>query len=233
MSHMKTTKTSAVRYWSQTVRPILTLLLTITAFRSAVADWNDVPTGSMKPTIIEGDRVYINKLAWDLKLPYTTWRLAQWDNPKRGDIAVFYSPKDGTRLIKRVIGLPGDQIEMNNETLLINGKPAQYTPFPTPTILPENEQHTSLFAAETIQNTKTHPIMTIPNRQALRSFGPITIPDNSYFMMGDNRDDSFDSRYFGPVPRNKILGRATAIVLSLDHNHYHLPRWNRFNTSLN
>ena len=86
-----------------------------------MADWNDVPTGSMKPTILEGDRVFVNKLAYDLKVPFTTWHITEWSNPHCGDIVVFFSPKDGKRLVKRVIGLPGDTVELQNERLVING----------------------------------------------------------------------------------------------------------------
>src|SRR5580692_12543008 len=93
-------------------KPLLIMLLVLFVLRSAVADWNDVPTGSMKPTIMEGDRVFVNKLAYDLKVPFTTWHLAEWGNPKRGDIVVFFSPKDGMRLVKRVIGLPGDTVDL-------------------------------------------------------------------------------------------------------------------------
>ena len=107
-------------------KPLLITVLVLSAFRSAIADWNDVPTGSMKPTILEGDRVFVNKLAYDLKFPFTTWHLAQWDNPKRGDIVVFYSPLDGKRLVKRVVGLPGDRIELRNNRLLVNDAPVTY-----------------------------------------------------------------------------------------------------------
>jgi len=101
---------------------IIALILS-TSIKSALADFNDVPTGSMEPTILAGDRLYINKLSYDLKIPYTTIHLLTWDNPKRGDIVVFYSPKDGKRLVKRVIGLPGDTVSMNRNRIYINEKP--------------------------------------------------------------------------------------------------------------
>ena len=74
--------------WREWLRSVLVIVIVITAFRSAVADWNDVPTGSMKPTILEGDRILVNKLAYDLKVPYTGWQIARWDDPSRGDIVV-------------------------------------------------------------------------------------------------------------------------------------------------
>src|SRR5258707_4743278 len=121
---MKTTTTPKQKWTTflrKEAKPLLITLLVLFAFRSAIADWNDVPTGSMKPTIIEGDRVLVNKLAYDLKVPFTTWHIAQWDNPKRGDVVVFYSPADEVRLVKRVIGLPGDRIELKNNEVFVNG----------------------------------------------------------------------------------------------------------------
>ena len=86
-----------LRYWREHIRPIALLVLVLCSFRSAIADYNIVPTGSMKPSIIEGDRIFVNKLAYDLKVPFTTWHLATWAQPQRGDVIVFDSPEDGTR----------------------------------------------------------------------------------------------------------------------------------------
>lgn len=183
----------------------------------------------MKPTILEGDRVFINKLAYDLKVPFTTWRLAQWSNPERGDIVVFYSPQDGIRMVKRVVGLPGDLIEMQNEKLIINGDPVEYEALEVETSgqLSEAEQKESLFANERLPG-QTHAVMVIPGVPAKRSFDPVRVSDGHYFMMGDNRDNSFDSRFFGMVERKRIIGKATDVVVSLDKSNYWLPRSQRF-----
>src|SRR5437660_3101782 len=114
------------KLWKKEIQPLVILAAVLFSIRSSLADWNDVPTGSMKPTILEGDRVYVNKVAYDLKVPFTTWHLAEWANPECGDIVVFFSPYDGKRLVKRVIGLPGDLIELRNDALILNGKPAEY-----------------------------------------------------------------------------------------------------------
>src|SRR5437867_6033459 len=121
-------RSRARHWWRKEIRPLLVLALVLFSLRSSLADWNDVPTGSMKPTILEGDRVFVNKLAFDLKVPFTTWRLATWGEPKRGDIVVFFSPYDGIRLVKRVIGLPGDQIELRDNKLFVNGTAVDYRP---------------------------------------------------------------------------------------------------------
>jgi|SRR5581483_3996325 len=222
------------KHWWRENRSLLVVLLIMMAVRSAVADWNDVPTGSMNPTIIQGDRVFVNKLAYDLKAPFTTRHLAQWGDPKRGDIVVFFSPADGERLVKRVVGLPGDQIELRNDHLFINGRASEYEPAPADTgkDLPSDKLGARLFAEEAANGIREHPVMILPQIMARRNFGPLTVPAGKYFMMGDNRDNSSDSRYWGVVDRKAIVGRATAVVMSLDHQHYYEPRWGRFFSKL-
>ncbi|MEW6337385.1 MAG: signal peptidase I [Acidobacteriota bacterium] len=218
--------------WREWIRTLLLVLLVVTSFRSAIADWNDVPTGSMKPTILEGDRIFVNKLAYDLKVPYTRWRLARWADPERGDVVVLFSPADGTRLVKRVVGLPGDTVELRNERLLINGEAAAYEPIDS-ALEAELGHHARgrILASERVGD-REHPIMINPGIAAMRTFGPVTIPDGHYFMLGDNRDESGDSRYFGFVPRGAVAGRATAIAASVDPGRYYLPRFGRFFRSL-
>ena len=228
-----TLRSRAGQWWRKEIRPLLILALVVCSLRSSLADWNDVPTGSMKPTILEGDRVYVNKLAYDLKLPFTTWELAQWSNPQRGDIVVFFSPKDGERLVKRVIGLPGDTIELRDDGLILNGQAVHYGPLPQVSLrdVTTDDKRSHAFAEEQLPG-EPHAVAAWPAVPALRNFGPCVVPKGHYFMMGDNRDDSFDSRYFGPVARSRIVGRATAVVLSFDHGHCWLPRWDRFFHSL-
>jgi signal peptidase I len=225
---------SRARYWWRTeIRPLLILALVVFSIRSSLADWNDVPTGSMKPTILEGDRVFVNKLAYDFKVPFTTWHIVEWSNPQRGDIVVFFSPKDGTRLVKRVIGLPGDTVELRNNALVINGQPVEYKPVAEELLrdVAPADRASHVFALEQLPG-QPHAVAGYPAVPALRNFGPYQVPAGRYFMMGDNRDDSFDSRFFGPVERNRIVGRATAVVLSLNRQNHWLPRWQRFLTSL-
>ena len=223
----------ARHWWHKEICPLLILALVMFSIRSSLADWNDVPTGSMKPTIIEGDRVFVNKLAYDLKVPFTTWHLVEWGNPQRGDIVVFYSPHDGQRLVKRVIGLPGDTVELRNEKLFLNGEPVEYAPLDAAVSAPltEAERSASLFATEQLPS-RPHAVMATPSLPAPRNFGPQQVPAGEYFMMGDNRDNSFDSRFWGSVPRKQILGRATAVVISLDRNNWWKPRTERSFTSL-
>lgn len=219
----------ARQWWRRDIRPILITALVLFSIRSSLADWNDVPSGSMNPTIIEGDRIFVNKLAYDLKFPFTTWHLATWSNPQRGDIVVFYSPYDGMRLVKRVVGLPGDTIELRNEQLIINGKAVDYAPLSGEISgqLPDAEQQHSLFATEQLL-THPHAVMAIPAVPAKRTFGPVRVSAGHYFMMGDNRDNSFDSRYYGAVGRDRIVGKATDVVFSINKSDYWIPRTQRF-----
>jgi signal peptidase I len=229
----KSLRVRARKFWREEIRPLLITALVLFAARSSFADWNNVPTGSMKPTILEGDRIFVNKVAYDLKIPFTTIRLAEWSAPQRGDIVVFYSPKDGTRLVKRTIGLPGDTVELRHDQLLINGAAVQYKSIANE-LLPDvsaSDRANSVYATEQLPG-RSHPVAAIPNRTALRDFGPVTVPEDSYFMMGDNRDNSFDSRFFGAVKRDRILGRATAVIASLDADHHWKPRWDRFFSAL-
>jgi signal peptidase I len=226
-------KDRAKKFWRET-GPLLLTVLILTAVRSAIADWNDVPSGSMNPTIVEGDRVFVNKLAYDLKVPFTTRHIAQWSNPKRGDIVVFFSPVDGIRLVKRVIGLPGDSIQLVDDRLFINGVAAIYERLPNSAgrDVPATRFGPRFFVEESVSKSPDHAVTILPRVPAKRSFGPVVVSAGQYFMMGDNRDDSYDSRYWGTVDRNRIVGRATMVMMSLDHKNYFLPRWHRFFTDL-
>ena len=179
------------------------------SIRSSLADWNVVPSGSMQPTILVGDRVLVNKLAYDLKVPFTTWHIAEWSNPQRGDIVVFFSPKDGTRLVKRVIGLPGDTVELRNDQLVINGRPVDYTTLEPkiPEQLSGLERAHAIFATEQLP-THAHAVMAINGIPAKRTFGPVQVSDGHYFMMGDWHAKSCDSRTWGTVPRSDLIGKV-------------------------
>jgi len=102
------------RLWKEWRITVLFIVFVVIPVKSSLADWNWVPTGSMNPTILEGDLIYVNKVAYDLRFPLTDYRLARWSDPERGDIVICFSPEDGTRLVKRVVGLPGETVEMRN-----------------------------------------------------------------------------------------------------------------------
>ncbi len=201
------------------IRIFMLMLLVVSSLRSALADWNDVPTGSMKPTIEEGDRVVVNKLAYDLKIPFTTIEVFKWGDPQRGDIVVLFSPADGVRLVKRVVAVPGDRIEMRDNQLLVNSRAAMWKEV--------RSAEDGLVVEETLAG-RTHRVMFTPQMPAVRSFGPLTVPAGRYFVMGDNRDNSNDSRFIGLIERRRIVGKATAVAFSFDRSHHFAPRFNRF-----
>ena len=224
-------KTIVRALWRDWVRPLALPLLLIAGAKSALADINYVPSGSMQPTILCGDVVFINKLAYDLRVPFTTTRLAHWSEPARGDIVVCFAPDDGVRLVKRLVGQPGDTIELRRDTLFLNGQPVSYTSLPATSFgardLEPAERAAAVFARETL-GTRPHAMMVLPAVPALRDFGPVLVPAGHYFMMGDNRDNSRDSRYFGFVPRAEIIGQAKGVFLSADIAHWLRPRFTRF-----
>jgi len=222
-------KSKVAKFWEE-YRSLFFFLLIMVLFRSAIADWNQVPTGSMKPTILEGDRVVVNKLAYDLKIPFTSWNVQTWSDPSPGEIVTFYSPKDEKLLIKRVIGTPGDIIAMRNNQLFINEKPASYGELDNKIILQLDlyQQHRHAFFVEEIGDDR-HAVMMRPSQpNHYNSFGPIEVPPGHYLMLGDNRDSSHDSRAMGLVSRDRITGRAHTVAFSVDYEDYYLPRIDRF-----
>ncbi len=110
----------------------------------------------MQPTILEGDRIFVNKLAYDLRIPFTHWRIAEWDDPLRGDVVVFSSPLDGTRLVKRIIGQPGDRISMNDNRLYVNGEPVSYEPLAGEAVSGKDAAFPHAFLRERTAGLRTH-----------------------------------------------------------------------------
>jgi signal peptidase I len=214
----------AHKIWREWLRPFVLVALIAAPFKSAVADWNWVPTGSMKPSILEGELVLVNKLAYDLKVPFTTMHLSTWGNPIRGDVVVFYSPVGGTRLVKRVVGLPGDTVQLKDDILYLNGVRQQYSSTdPAPFRYDIFEDANPVVAIEHLAACD-HYVLGLPGRLALRNFGPLIVPPDQYFMMGDSRDNSADSRYIGAIRREKIVGRVPRVILSFDPARHYLPR---------
>jgi signal peptidase I len=228
MNHNTKPAFFAKRIWREWLWPYLLIALVVVPLRSAVADSNWVPSGSMKPTLLEGELIYVNKLAYDLRIPLTLQRVTRWNNPQAGDVVVFFSPEDGKRLVKRVIATPGDTIELRNEVLVVNGRPLKYVLADIAPVRDEvYEDMRAVLAIEHGPNAP-HQVMVLPSRSAMRSFAPIKVPEGKYFMMGDSRDNSYDSRYFGVVDREQIVGRAQRVLLSFDINRHYGPRVGRF-----
>ena len=217
--------------WVRQNKGFLMLLCLIGVFRSAVAEINAIPSGSMRPNLLEGDVVLVNRTAYNLKVPLTNVVLARLGDPARGDVVTFYSPKDGERLIKRVIALPGDVVEMRNERLVINGKAADYTVQGTARETIGDGTVDAIRLDETLAGRR-HRIELLPEVDAARNFGPVTVPKDQYLVLGDNRDNSADSRYIGFIPRELLIGRAERVLVSDDYKGNWMPRLDRFGLSL-
>jgi signal peptidase I len=205
-----------MKNWIKENRGFIIFLVGFAFFRTAIADWNPIPSGSMRPNLLEGDVVLVNRLAYDFKLPLTDVIVAHLGDPKRGDIVTFTSPKEDKRLIKRVIGLPGDRIEMRNEVLFVNGKAAEYS---AREMLQEPLDNggtiDALRVTESLGQSQRR-VQMLAGVSARNSFGPLLVPEGQYLMLGDNRDNSADSRYFGFVPRHLLIGQAERILVSAD-----------------
>ncbi|KQQ97125.1 signal peptidase I [Massilia sp. Leaf139] len=207
-------------------------MLLFGVFRTAVADWNPIPSASMRPNLLEGDVVFVNRLAFNVKVPLTDHVITETGEPQRGDVVTFSSPRDGTRLIKRLIALPGDVVEMRDEVLVINGQPARYDSVQQVTEPLGAAQVPALRLVEH-SDGRTRRVQLIPRIDTpLRDFGPVTVPPGQYMMLGDNRDNSIDSRYYGFVPRNLLIGRAERVLVSADTLGNWAPRFERFGMSL-
>lgn len=215
-------------------RGLLLFLLLMFSFRSAWADWVFVPSGSMNPTILEGDRLLVDKHVYGLRVPFSLVHLTRGSSPARGDIIVFDSPRDGTSLVKRVIAIPGDSVALDGEQLIVNGQAAHYT-------VSDRAKLAGLLGSTRAQNptlirerglAPEHDVMLLPARRHFELVGPVTVPTDMYFVLGDNRDNSADSRYIGFVPRRNIVGRATYVLLSLNPDRDYLPRSGRSLQSL-
>ncbi|MHC4240695.1 MAG: signal peptidase I [Planctomycetota bacterium] len=120
-------KKHVLRLWKEWRLTFFFIVFVVVPVKSSLADWNWVPTGSMSPTILQGDMIFVNKTAYDLRLPLTLYRLAKWSDPQRGDVVICFSPEDETRIVKRIIGQPGDTVELRNNRLFLNGRPLTYT----------------------------------------------------------------------------------------------------------
>ncbi|MBU4186169.1 MAG: signal peptidase I, partial [Proteobacteria bacterium] len=163
-----------------------------------------IPSGSMKHTLQIGDHILVNKFVYGVKLPYFGTTIIPYKKPQRGDIVVFKFQQEPKKdFIKRTIGIPGDVIEILNKEVYVNKKRFEqdYAIYTDPHIIPKVMQHRD-------------------------NFGPVTVPEDSLFVMGDNRDHSYDSRFWGFVDLKNVKGKAFIIYWSWDNDNFGV-RWNR------
>ena len=200
----------------------LPVLLIVLCARSFLLEPYRIPSGSMRPTLLVGDFIFVNKYVYGLRLPVTNTRIVELGSPERGDVVVFKLPSDSSaNFIKRLVGLPGDVIEYRNKRLSINGEPVQVSR-PTPV---NGESPFSARQAEEVLGDARHDVYFMPGQRGRE--GRYVVPAGHYFVMGDNRDNSRDSRYpgVGFIPEHRLVGRAERIWFSWDFAS--MPKWGR------
>ncbi|MEK6731441.1 MAG: signal peptidase I [Pseudomonadota bacterium] len=207
-------------------RSFFPVLLAVLVIRSFIIQPFTVPTGSLEPTVQPGDFLAVNQFVYGLRLPVINKKIVPVSNPKRGDIVVFEFPAN-TRVdfVKRVVGLPGDHLVYKNKTLYINGQEMKQT-WVSDGI--DYEPPTMTFPVTIMQENLegvVHHIQLNPSKKD-SSVYDVTVPKGQYFMMGDNRDGSEDSRFWGFVPERDLIGKAFFIWMSWDKQK-HWVKWSR------
>jgi len=219
-------------------RSFFPVILIVLLLRSFVVEPFRIPSGSMMPTLLVGDFILVNKFAYGLRWPVLNTKFLELGEPKHGDVVVFRFPNDpSTDYIKRVVGVPGDEIYYRNKTLYINGEPMPQTPIGTYEGVGAGKGMTGAsMAVETIDGVE-HRILTHPMAPDLGPgcrvllYGPVKVPEGHYFAMGDNRDNSNDSRCWGFVPEGNLVGKAFAIWMNWDGQLDGFPvDWGRLGT---
>lgn len=202
----------------ESFKSILMAVFLALIFRSSIASPYKIPSGSMIPTLKIGDFIFVSKLSYGLKIPFTNKNIINFSQPKRGDVIVFVEPREQKLdYIKRVVGTPGDKIELKNDKLYINDKLAERHEVKDEKYLYDYPSAPIRDAATVYEENidgKEHTMMEFS--RIAENFGPVTVPPGHLFMMGDNRDNSGDSRVWGYLPIRNVRGRALFIWLSLD-----------------
>ena len=210
-------------------RSFFPVLLIVFLLRSFLYEPFRIPSGSLEPTLLTGDFILVNKYDYGVRLPVIHKKLMGSGEPKRGDIMVFRWPANPSiDFIKRVIGLPGDHISYVNKELTVNGqKISQAFLQNSKTLDDRGGEWQAIEKQEDLLGIKHH--IYIDPAKSSRDYQDIVVPDDMYFVMGDNRDDSADSRYWGFVPEKNIVGKAVLVWMSWDNSKTRV-RWNRIGT---
>jgi signal peptidase I len=207
-------------------REFFPVLLLVWIIRSFIIQPYHVPTGSLEPTVMPGDFIAVKQYAYGLRFPIGNYRLINTGEPKVGQIALLYYPVDPSIVfVKRVIGVPGDHIVYRNKVLYVNGIEAKQKYLGTAQDVEPGEEPIFVERREEDLNGVKHEIFVRPTGGQTQDFDLI-VPQGKYFMMGDNRDDSDDSRVWGYVPEQNLIGEAFRIIISWDPFNHHM-RWDR------
>lgn len=206
----KVSNDASISLWDNVKQIGLAVVMAL-IIKTSVVEAYKIPSGSMEDTLLIGDFLLANKFVYGARLPLVDWQLPAIHDPEKGDVVIFTYPLDGvTKYIKRCVGVPGDTIEVRKKVLYVNGVAAPYA------------EHTK-FSDTTRNGRQIVRPRRAGGRDSRDNYGPFIVPRNSYFMMGDNRDNSADSRMWGLVPRNLVLGEAIMIHWSWDESKHPSP----------
>ncbi len=212
-------------------RSFFPILLIVCVLRSFIAEPFRIPSGSMKPTLLEGDFILVNKFIYGIRLPVFGTKIIKIHEPQRGDILVFRFPEDtSVDYIKRVVGVPGDKISYRDKVVYLNGKPVAQDPLGS---VYDTDTYGQTYQVKHFKENlekRPHSIFIHPGEGV--TMEEITVPQGKYFVMGDNRDNSLDSRRWGFVPEDLILGKAFFIWMSWDGVSKDI-RWQRIGHVIN
>lgn len=208
--------------YSRSFFPVLLFVLII---RSFVFEPFRIPSGSMRPTLLEGDYIFVKKYAYGLRLPVIEMEILETGEPERGDVVVFRLPSESSvNYIKRVVGLPGDTIEYVNHRLIVNGEPV-----PLERALDAADVDAAMPVFRERLGEREHAIL-IANPGNTAREGIYRVPEGHFFMMGDNRDNSRDSRFLGAIPESHLVGEAVRVWMHMDGLEW--PDWGRIGTKI-
>tara|TARA_B110001452_G_scaffold198411_1_gene168391 strand:- start:285 stop:953 length:669 start_codon:yes stop_codon:yes gene_type:complete len=185
---------------------LILFVLMLVFVRTAIADWNYVPSGSMEPTLFDGDWVLVEKMTYGPSIPFANIRLGKFNSPERGDIVTFVPPHTDVLYVKRVVGIPGDKIAFSGRDVVINGEKLSYNQLTVePTIEIGNE----------LLGNVNHLIQYGPDGRLPTLSGVFIVPEDRYFVLGDHRNNSADSRYWGFVVGDQIMGKVSHVAFSI------------------
>jgi signal peptidase I len=213
------------------VRSLVVAIAIFLVLRTFVIEAFRIPSGSMENTLLIGDFLFVNKALYGAEIPFTGIRLPAFRNPRRNDLVIFKSPEEPRlTVVKRLVGMPGDTLRMADNHLIVNGAPAE-EPFVIRTDPLRDHEEPKMRSWQARYLTADRDRASY--RPTLKNWGPIVVPPDSFFAMGDNRDNSYDSRYWGFLGRNRIRGRPLIIYYSYNPNgvlplpFFTAPRWRR------
>lgn len=207
--------------YSRSFFPVLLFVLIV---RSFIFEPFRIPSGSMMPTLLQGDFIFVKKFSYGMRIPVLETKFLETGEPERGDVVVFRLPTDpSVNYIKRVVGLPGDEVVYDGHRLIING---ESVPLDRDT---ENPNHGEAARFVEQLGDREHAILISNPGYTMRD-GTFEVPEGSYFMMGDNRDNSRDSRFIGPIGEEFLVGEAVFIWMNIDG--FSWPKWSRIGTSI-